>query len=157
MAFKETIAFVELAVEKFPKLINQLAEQNFSLLLVTEDSSQLHALSEEIKSNFPHTNVETVNCVREGCWEADIIIVAETCNAEKELTAKMKEVATQKIVLYIASSKENALENIENIQSFLPHSKIVWAFENEVEDKITIGSGDQEAIAVLSAILNKVV
>ncbi len=81
--------------------------------------------------------MELMNCPHESSWEADIIILAVPHKAEKEIADKIQDVATQKIVISIANPIDENFSKLitdadtsaaEKLQQWLPHSKVVKAF-----------------------------
>jgi NADPH-dependent F420 reductase len=106
-------------------------------LLKANKKEDLDKLAEEIKSNNPSVDVEAIACQTEASWEADIIILAVPFGAEKEIAAKIKEVANQKIVISIANPLNQTYNGLvtapdtsaaEELQKLLPNSKIIKAF-----------------------------
>lgn len=73
------------------------------------------------------SEVELIDCVKDGCWEADIIVLTEE-EIQVDLLGKIREVATQKIVLVMSSSgsiERREGERLSRIKAALPYSKIV--------------------------------
>ena len=82
------------------------------------------SITKKITKEYPDAEIESLECVKDGCWEADVIIIAVAPAEEKQVAELMKEVATQKIVV-VVSEKENECEELEKI---LPYSKVVKAY-----------------------------
>ena len=86
---------------------------------------------------YDTSDIEAIACPTEASWEADIIILAVPFEAEKEIAAKIKEVANQKIVISIANPLNETYDGLvtppdssaaEELQKLLPHSKVIKAF-----------------------------
>ena len=104
-------------------IVNQLASMPYRLLLISHKENELKKLAETITKQYPGAEIESVRCVKDGCWEADIIIIAVEAEEEKRVAELMKEVTTQKAVI-VVSENENDCKELEKI---LPYSKIVKA------------------------------
>lgn len=114
-----------------------IAGGNYRLLLFDSASEQLDAITEEIQQAHPGADAEPIDCAHDCSWEADIIILAVPHGAEKEIADKIRDVATQKIVISIANpvdedfsklTTESDTSAAEKLQQWLPHSKVVKAF-----------------------------
>jgi len=78
-----------------------------------------------IKRNNPGAQVEIVDCVKEGCWEADIIVLAIASHEMEEVIEKIREVATQKIVLIILNHEDDSSLSFikaQELKRLLPYS-----------------------------------
>lgn len=76
---------------------------------------------------FSRSEVEIVDCAKEGCWEADIIVLTGEGLAD-DLLGKIRDVATQKIVLFVTGDdKDGQEEKLARIRETLPFSKIAAA------------------------------
>lgn len=118
---KKTIAVVG-ATEKNGKAIaKKLASGCYRLLLVSDEATELEQLGNNITTKQPNSDVETLDCVKEGCWEADIIILAVPPEKMLEVASKIKEVATQKIVIEMWGDENKSTE----LKKILPYSKLV--------------------------------
>lgn len=118
-------------------ILRKLAKQ-YRLLWVRRKEDQQTAPFHDI----PESEVEVLECAKEGCWEADIIVLAGDA-LEDELLEKIRDVATQKIVLLISSDdKDNQEEKLAQIRAALPFSKIVAANLHSGETWL---SGDNSA------------
>ena len=121
MAVKQTIAWIG-NIKQQEDILAKLAE-HYRVLLVNKEGSAITALSQKLQSE-----VEIIDCVKDGCWEADIIVVTEE-EIQEDLLVKVREVATQKIVLLITrTDKEGRHEGkLAQICKALPFSKIAAA------------------------------
>ena len=68
-----------------------------------------------------------MNCAREGCWEADLILLATAPFKESAIANAIREVAIQK--MGISVKKVDNYENMscKKLEKLLPHSKVVIA------------------------------
>ena len=114
-----------------------LSKSNDRLLLFTDKKEKVQALLNDIKESNPSADVEALECPTNASWEADVIILAVPYQAEKEIAEKIKEVATQKIVISIANPLNETYDGLvtapgssaaEELQKLLPHSKVIKAF-----------------------------
>ncbi len=141
MAVKKTIAIVGATEKTGRAIVNQFASMPYRLLLISHQPEKLNELTETISKQYPGAEIEFLVCVKDGCWEADIIIIAVEAAEEKKVAELMKEVATQKIVVVI-SENENECKELEKV---LPYSKIVKAFVNIETNEIFL-SGKNETV-----------
>ena len=116
MGVKKTIAIVGATEKAGSEIAKRFSFIPYRLLLIDNDAEQLSQLSSEISGQHPIAEFDSVECVKDGCWEADIIILAVAASEEKPAAEKMKEVATQKIVVEILN---------QELEQLLPFSKIV--------------------------------
>jgi predicted dinucleotide-binding enzyme len=139
MSVKKTIAIVGATENKGAEFANKLAGKGFRLLLISNDSEKLSHLSESIAADKPNAEVDTLECVKDGCWEADVIILSVACSEEKAVAGIIKEVATQKIVA-IVSDERNLPEELQHI---LPYSRLVKvSFGSYLKEMIISGNND---------------
>lgn len=158
MAAKESIALIGVTNGISEVLAFNLAQSNYRLLLIANDKNQSTQRLKQIIHQAPHAEVEIIDCVKEGCWEADIIILAGAANVDKEIIGKMKEVATQKIVVYISENRDDtpfSSIDTKDIQQLIPHSKVVRVFNISGSTAAYITEADETAVATISNILEK--
>jgi len=141
MATKKTIAIVGATEDAGRAIVDRFASMPYRLLLISHNPDDLNRLTEAIAKQHPAAEVESLECVKDGCWEADIIIVAVEGAEEQKVAELMKEVATQKVVV-VVTQNENECKEMEKL---LPYSKIVKAFIN-METVEIILSGNNEAV-----------
>ena len=129
---KKTIAIIGAEAEKGAAIADKLSEDSYRLLLVQNEINHKSQIVKNIKQKNLHAEVEIVDCAKEGCWEADIIILAIPFRELKEIAEKINEVVTQKIVVIISDEKESSLSfnQAQELQQLLPYSKIVTALYN---------------------------
>ncbi len=137
MQTKQTIAIIGATGNMGAAISKSISKGTYRLLLKGNKQADLDALVNEIKNNNTETDVEAAVCPTEASWEADIIILAVPFEAEKEIAAKIKEVANQKIVISIANPLNETYNELvtspntsaaEELQKLLPNSKVIKAF-----------------------------
>ncbi len=146
MITKQTIAIIGATGSMGSALAKSLAKGNYRLLLKANNATKLNTLISEIQSTTASADVEAVVCSTEASWEADMIIMAVPFSAEKEMAAKIKEVANQKIVISIANPLNETYDGMvtapdtsaaEELQKLLPNSKLIKAFNTSFAANFT--------------------
>ncbi|CAN5838683.1 NAD(P)-binding domain-containing protein [soil metagenome] len=174
MSGKKTIAIVGATGNMGNAIAKSLAKGNYRILLIGSNSEKLQALYNEIHILQPLADMEIMNCAFEGCWEADIIIPAVPYTAEKEVAAKIKDVATGKIVISISNPLNETYTALvtdtgksagEELQDALPYSKVIKAFntiyaedfaEPVIDDQTIdslIAGNDEEALQIIAQLV----
>jgi len=174
MNTKQTIAVIGATGNMGSAIAKNLSKGNYRILLCANDEPKLQALAEDIKQVNLAADVEILDCARIASWEADIIIVAVPYQAKKDVAAKTREVANQKIVISIANPLNDTYNGLltapdtsaaEELQKMLPHSKVVKAFNNTfAADFATpviagtlvdafVAGNDQEAVEIVSELV----
>jgi 8-hydroxy-5-deazaflavin:NADPH oxidoreductase len=137
MKTKQTIAVIGASGNMGAAISKSLSKGNYRLLLCSDNKGKVQATFNEIKSSNPTSDVEVIDCSAQASWEADIIIAAVPYQAQKEVAAKIKEVANQKIVISIANPLNETYNGLvtapdtsaaEELQKLLPNSKVIKAF-----------------------------
>jgi len=141
MAVKKTIAIVGATEKEGRKIANQFACMPYRFLFISNKTIELEELTNNILQKNPEAEIEILECVKDGCWEADIIILAVAAQQNQKVAGLIKEVATQKIVVEI-SDKE---KNVNELQKILPYSKLVKVSGNFQSQEIEI-NGDDETV-----------
>lgn len=127
---KQTVAWIG-EIDWSPEAFRRLTER-YRLIWVTQD--EIPADPSTIENPLPE--VEVVNCAKEGCWEADIIVLAGVIH--QELLEKIREVSTQKIVMiFTAEGKVDGEERISSIIKALSFSKIVEVVVSSEEAQVS--------------------
>jgi 8-hydroxy-5-deazaflavin:NADPH oxidoreductase len=175
MATKQNIAVIGATGNMGSAISRSLAKGNYRLLLKANNEDKLNQLVNEIKTGNPTADVEAMVCPKDASWEADIIIAAVPYAAEKEVADKIREVATQKIVVSISNPLNETYDGLvtspgtsaaEELQKLLPHSKVIKAFNttfaadfsNPVIDgkqvDAFIAGDDEEALETVSKMVS---
>jgi predicted dinucleotide-binding enzyme len=156
MATKQTVAIVGATTHEGTIVAQRLATLSLRILLIAEDAIQLQILEENLKNFSKAAEVESLVCVKDACWEADIILLAIPGEQIAEVATKISEVATQKVVVHF--SKQDSLNYsssaaLQKIGLFFPNSKIAAAFFNSSDsNQIAIAGFDHEAVNTFSNI-----
>lgn len=153
MRTKQTIIVIGVKGRIGTEIAKGLSKGNYKLLLNDKSSDQVSNVLNEILEANPFADAEIIDCSFEGCWEADIIILAIPVRAEEEVVKKIKDVANQKIVVSISDlprENQTSLGDCEMtagkaLQKLLPHSKVIKAFYT-VKREMLITSDDKDAL-----------
>ena len=151
MSVKKTIAIVGATEKTGREIASQFMQADYRLLLVSNNKDQLDYLSKSIKDKKPKAEIDSIDCVKDGCWEADIIILAIPFHEEEMVAEMMKEVATQKIVVSL-SDDENTNGTL---QQLLPYSRLVKVSGSINSKNIFISGDDEEANEEVSTIFKQ--
>ena len=174
MQTKQTISIIGSTGNMGSAIAKSLAKGNYRLLLCAGKHHSADALAKEIKDNHPSAEVEAIDCSYNATWEADIIIAAIPFEAEKDIAAKISEVANQKIVISIANPLNETYNGLltapdtsaaEELQKLLPNSKVVKAFNTTFAADFSqpvidgkqadafIAANDTEALQIVSELV----
>jgi len=171
MATKKTVAIIGASGDMGSAIARSLVNSNYRLLLMSRGKTKLAKLFAYIKRKSSTAEVAIIDCEKEACWEADIILLAVPYRVEKEVVEKIREVTTQKVVIDVSNPLNESYEHLitvpdtsaaEELQKALPHSKVVKAFNTvfacdlmqstgtEKQIKTFIAGDDKEALQVVS-------
>ena len=148
MGTKKTIAIVGLITGQENPLLRKLALNN-RLLIVSNRANNFIELSEFIQENTGEGAIELIDCAKDGCWEADIIILWNGFLQETEELERLQSVATQKIVVFITETEVST----SNRQLF-PHSKVITVFLKTDTKEVTVKGDDLEAVQTTIELIN---
>ena len=123
MTHKYTVAIIG-ALGSLGILIAKDLSEYYRLLLMDDDQSGLNALQSELLELNSSNEVDVLDCCKDASWEADIIVIAVSVDKQSEIGIKIKEVATQKVVISISPQIIPELD----LQTLLPHSKVISFF-----------------------------
>lgn len=134
---KTAIAIIGATGNMGSAIAKSLAKGPYRLLLFAHDKAKLQSIKQAITEATPAAEIECVGCPMDASWEADVIIPAVPYGTEKEVVEKIRNVATQKIVISIANPLNETYDGLvtapgtsaaEELQKLLPSSKVVKAF-----------------------------
>lgn len=137
MSAKQTIAIIGATGNMGAAIARSLSKGRNRLLLFSHNQDKSQLLAHDIKSSHASADVESIECPVNASWEADIIILAIPYGAEKEIAARIRDVANQKIVISIANPLNETYNKLvtspdtsaaEELQKLLPNSKVIKAF-----------------------------
>lgn len=137
-------------------IAGKLAGASYRLLLVSGHNNRLQQLASHLLANTPGSEVEILDCEKDGCWEADIIIMVLSSPLIKETAEKIREVATQKIVICISEPVSEPFFNtsaVLELKKILPWSKIVQVFLSPGIMEGFLAGNDADALEEASAIM----
>ncbi len=154
MAVKKAIAVIASENQTAVSIIYKLAAGNYRLLLISKDKNPFTKLAVYVKKNYPNAELIIQDCAKDGCWEADIIILAIDALEVKEVAAMIKEVATQKIVVVADVNEKNKENILEDIKILLQHSKVASS-STALNTSITfLENGDKQDLQKVLDLLN---
>lgn len=151
MKVKETIAFIGETDEICSDLIQKLAAENYPLVLVAKEGNHFEKLSGQILNHKPDADIETIHCEREGCWEADVIVLTHAANPDPKLLEKIKEVVNQKILVYILNEKDRGPLTEEEItisKQILTNTEVVQVIADPVSKEMDISGTDEATTSI---------
>ena len=161
MAVQETIAFIGGAGNTCPVLMKKMARENLRLLFISKNGNEeVGEFVQQLEAEKgPDAEIEVVNCLKDSCWEADIIAFIDPETIEEELVNKMKEVATQKAVLFItvqeADSQVKCTGHMKELEALLPHSNIVMLRLDSAKLEASLMGKNQDALEAVSQVMRK--
>jgi hypothetical protein len=140
--------------EIYRGFIQKLANTHYRILLISEAEDHLPSYFENIMTELPNADIEAISCAKEGCWEADIVLLAGAATEQPVLLSKIREVATQKIVAGVFLQDESLAEaSTQNLQRWLPHSRVLELMLNPENTGTTCSGEDPEALAMMNKLL----
>jgi predicted dinucleotide-binding enzyme len=174
---KTAVAIIGATGKMGSAIAKALTKGPYRLLLFARNQQQLLQLNDEIRRMTPSADVDCLGCSTDACWEADVIIPAVPRSAQKEVAQKIREVATQKVVVSITkpdSDNNNQPSTriinsaAEELQQWLPSAKVVTAFNtinpadflpvtgSSQPAEVLITGNDSEAINVVKGLVKTV-
>ena len=174
MVTKKTIAIIGASGRMGSAIAKSLSKGNYRLLLFAHNQEKVHEIIKEIRKFNPTADVDSMGCVFDASWEADIIIPAVNYGVEKQVAERIKDVATQKIVISISNPLNEMYDGLitpanssaaEELQTYLPNSKVVKAFNtvfagdfaqsviNEKQVDVFVAGNDEESIKTVSELV----
>ncbi|MCR6642674.1 MAG: NAD(P)-binding domain-containing protein [Sporocytophaga sp.] len=166
---KKTIAVIGAGGAMGSALSKSLAASGHHILLMDKDSEKCHKTYDSILSELPNADIEILNCIHEGSWEADVIIPAVAYEVQREIADYIKDVVTGKIVISLINPMNEDKSKLltsplssaaEELQNYLPYSKVVKAFntispsdfKNISNADCFIAGDDEIAVATVSSL-----
>jgi predicted dinucleotide-binding enzyme len=155
---QETIAIAGAERKSGSIIAQKLVRLNqHRLLLLSEDEDQLKDLPEWLQQKSA-SGPEQINCLKDGCWEADIIILDVPFSSYAEVAEKIREVSTQKIVFVLSGDGQDPLPTISRVeewQDLLPNAKLVFALNPLSSSGTMLSGADGESLNIIAEILKK--
>jgi len=174
MKTKQSIAVIGANGNMGAAISKSLSGGNYRILLCAKDPDKARILEQQIQSDNPVADTVVVDCFTQASWEADIIIFAVPFQTEKEVAAKIREVANQKIVISIANPLNETYNGLitapntsaaEELQKLLPNSKVIKAFNTTFASDFShpvidgkqidafIAGNDEDALQIVSELI----
>jgi len=164
MTTRQTIAIIGATGNLGAALAKSIAPGNYRLVLFADEASKAMQLESEIKAIVPEADIASSCCPYEATWEADVIIPVVPPADEIQVAQKIKEVATQKIVVSVSNPATNTFGTslAERLQQLLPDSRVVKAFNTNGAGSFTsesqadcfVAGDDREAVSVVMELAN---
>ena len=137
-------------------IVAELVKREYRLLVAGVEESQFNRMARYLKITTPDAEIEQVSCEKEGCWEADMVILAVARNSIPGIAGKVKEVITQKLVLCISEDQNGnyfPFSEAQELQQLLPFSKVVAAFNNGQSAEMLLAGDDKESVRQVALIV----
>jgi NADPH-dependent F420 reductase len=171
---KKTIAIIGAGGTMGSSIAKSLGRAGYRLLLADQDSTKIGEIAREIHEKYGNAEVETLDCLHEASWEADIIIPAVWYQSQAGVAAKIKDVVTGKIVVSIANPLNDTYDGLltdpstsaaEELATLLPNAKIVKAFNTTFAADFNapriggipadsfVAGDDEESVAAISELV----
>lgn len=151
------MAFIGEAEEPCCELIHRLAAAGYPLVLIAKEDMHFARLAEDILDRLPQADIETIDCVKEACWEADVVVFNDLKSFDAELLEKVKAVVNQKILVYFlkqANQSSILLEKRKGVRRSLSNAVWVQVIFDGGSGELHIG-GDENAAAIVEGILDQ--
>ena len=149
MMVRKTIAVIGTVEGEALILLEALARQKLRLLVVSGQQEANLQAKEHLEMAGGAAEIEFISCEREGCWEADMIMVAPAAELTPSLLEKIRTVATQKPVLRISEDKTQYEESLKDL---LPHARVVELKVDPQARQICLSGQDPDASAAVKRI-----
>ncbi|HVZ98481.1 MAG TPA: hypothetical protein VG847_16485 [Chitinophagaceae bacterium] len=134
MATKKTIAVITSSPAKASAIADAFLHEKCNLLLLANETDGYDKVSAAIKKKSRSCKTEVHHCMKDGCWEADAIIMDVGREDEEDVASLIKEVATQKVVINITHDCDD-----KKLQQLLPYSRVTTLSEIPSSFKDIIG------------------
>jgi predicted dinucleotide-binding enzyme len=163
MRTKQTIAIIGATGNMGSAIAKSLSVGNYRLLLYARDFNTCKQLAEEILAIHLLADAEAMDCSINASWEADMIIIAAPDSEYKEISLRIREFATQKIIIsmvnplyetYTGMLTAPETSDAEDLQQLLPHSKVVKAVIDSKRVAVVIAGNDQDAVEMVSELMS---
>ena len=117
-----TIAIIADVEEKVRNITGSIFLEKYRILIVTPSLKSVTNIINDVKSKVADgDNIEVIDCLKNGCWEADIIILDICKEQQEEVADIIKEVVTQKIVINFSGDEKE----YEGWRNLLPYAKVI--------------------------------
>jgi len=152
MPIRDTIAIVASDDEKALEVADAVWLNNQRVLLVAKYPGQMMQALQTIQDEYPLAEVEVMDCMKEGCWEADLILL----NIEEEdvvpVASLIREVAVQKPVVRLIWDSDATAKMIR-LQQLMTHAKVVVALQMNRTCNFQLTGDDPDTLRGIQTIL----
>ena len=91
MAVKRTVAIVGADKEKGIIIDLILPACNYRLLRLFNEAAIINKVGVDTKKCLTDAEIELITCMKDGCWEANIILLAINSEAQREVVEKIRD------------------------------------------------------------------
>src|SRR5690606_36819591 len=112
-----TIALIGPLPADASSVISRLAEIGHSLIRIGGEEDLDKGYRQLIKAK----KLAVQDCIKEGCWEADVVLLLPDADLNEKNVARIKQVVTQKLVI---SMKFDNDADDPNLKAWFPYSRI---------------------------------
>jgi hypothetical protein len=141
MPARDTAAIIASDADKALEVVNVVWLQDHRVLLVAKYPGQMAQASQAIQGEYPDADVEVMDCMKEGCWEADLILLNIEDEEEGTVADLIRDVAIQKPVVRLIADT-GAPQMAIRLQQLMVHAKVVVASKDPVTRKIRLTGND---------------
>lgn len=128
----KTIAILTKQEDSPLELLKVLAGQKLQLLVVSSNQERNLRLIKQFEQLDSEAELDFISCEKEGCWEADVIILYQVAEFPSAIIERIREVATQKTVLVV--SQGHAQSEGLDFKELLPHSRVIAVALAELQE-----------------------
>ena len=152
MPIRDTVAIIASDDDKALEVANVVWLKEHRVLLVAKYPGQMTQASQTIQEQYPDAEVEVMDCMKEGCWEADLILLNIEDEDEAPVADLIREVAIQKPVVRLITDLD-ASDKAIRLQQLMTHAKVVVASKMTVTCKIVLSGNDATTVHRIQDIL----
>lgn len=146
---KKTIAIVGAEEEAGMEIAAHFSKVPCRLLLLSHDSCGSGGMLKNIPQH-PAADLIEEPCMKDGCWESDIIVWALPDQGDDE-AERISEVATQKPVVLFGGTRSR----MEDLQKRLPYSQLLLAAHTSVPGEIEMSGSCAETRQEMAALFKE--
>lgn len=158
MAVEQTIAVVGPEAGAFPVVVHNLTRlKGLRLLFIPGNSEELTTLIREFGETGDGAGIEVLDCAKNGCWEADVILFIEPYNYESSLMERIRQVSVQKTVaaVFDVDHASTVSAKTEILEKTLPHSFVVRVITDPRSRRASVDGNNSNAVKTLMDLLEK--
>lgn len=134
----KTIAILSDSEGLAPEFFEVLGSSNHRLLFVVGNAETKEHLQKSLNFLKLKAEIDFIGCEKDGCWEADKILISMQAPPSKDMIKKVKEVATQKPVWVISPVDSHGRK--VDLQQQLPNSRVVEISIQENLKEVSLSS-----------------